>query len=121
MAHSPETTAAWNAVIKHVDIARVDQAFDAALWKLCVAFARTLPPPPAKGGAVTGTNGKKLRSGMVIRFGNSKGKAIEELETKDLLWYIARAEESIDDPGKAQYKQKNAAELDLLQAELKTR
>lgn len=120
MAHSPETLKAWKELTALVDVLR-DPEFDKKLWHAAAAFGRSLPPLPGKNAPVTGTNGKKLRSGMVVRFGRSAGTAIEELETKDLLWYIARAEEGLDDPSRARYRETNLKELELMQAELKTR
>lgn len=120
MAHSKEATEAWNALLRHVDVLR-DPAFDKELWRLVKNFVTTQLPPKPANAPVTGTNGKKLRSGMTVRFGRSAGTAIEELETKDLLWYIARAEEGLDDPSRARYREQNMKELELMQAELKTR
>lgn len=114
MAHSKESTEAWNAILRHVDIARVDPEFDKQLWRLVLAFGKTqLPTHTSPAGGSSGA----ARSGMVMRFGNSKGVALEDLQTKDLDWYIGAAERSIADPSKANYKDKNQAELTQLRAE----
>lgn len=120
MAHSKEATEAWNALLRHVDVLR-DADFDKKLWQLVSNFTKTQLPAKPANAPVTGTNGKKVRSGMTVRFGRSKGMPIEELEQADLLWYIARAEESVEDPSRARFREQNMKDLETLQAELKTR
>lgn len=72
-------------------------------------------------GAVTGTNGQKLRSGAVMPFGRSKGVAIEEATTKDLKWTANALSESIIDPDKARWRDANELLLKAIQKELAAR
>lgn len=57
----------------------------------------------------------------IIGFGNSKGKAVSELETKDLDWYIKAYTENVADAGKERFKKANQRVLDALNAEKERR
>ncbi|MDD5304785.1 MAG: hypothetical protein PHS14_16945 [Elusimicrobia bacterium] len=57
----------------------------------------------------------------IIGFGNSKGKAVSELETKDLDWYIKAYGENVADAAKAKFKVANQRVLDALNAEKEKR
>lgn len=75
------------------------------------------PPPhgdseaPPQGGAV----GRP--EAVTFRFGNSKGKTSRDVSSKDLDWYIAAAQRSVEDPSKERFAEANRAELEKLQAE----
>ncbi len=67
-------------------------------------------------GATTGATATGSKTGPVINFGSSKGKHVGELSSKDLAWYIKAVGESVEDPAKAQYKDRNEKLLDALKA-----
>lgn len=73
----------------------------------------------AKGGTSAGASTGTAE--FVIRFGNCKGKRPAEIGEKDLDWYIARAEEAIADPSKANYRRHNERELGVFKAERERR
>lgn len=58
---------------------------------------------------------------VTFRFAGSKGKTSHEVSDKDLAFYVAAAQRSLADPSKADYREKNEAELELLQAEQRWR
>lgn len=70
---------------------------------------------------ITGTSGKKLRSGVTVPFGRCKGQPIEEVNDTDLEWVRDRVFESITDPDKARWKSANTTLLAAIEAELETR
>lgn len=61
------------------------------------------------------------RSGQVVPFGKSQGVPIEEATTKDLRYLEGAIAGSVDDEGKAKWREKNVALLDAIRAELGTR
>lgn len=58
---------------------------------------------------------------VTFRYGKNKGRTSHEVETSDLGFYISGAQKSLADPEKANFREKNAAELELLQAEQRWR
>jgi hypothetical protein len=79
------------------------------------------PPPAAqvtKPGAAPRTHAE-----VKFRFGNAAktGGTSFTVTDKDLDWYIAAAQKSVDDPSKARFAEQNLAELNSLQAEAKYR
>lgn len=70
---------------------------------------------------VVGTRGNVLRSGVVVPFGSSKGKPIEEESDKSLLWLIKYAREAIANPDKARFVDSNQALLDACLADAQSR
>ena len=126
MAHSPATTAAWNALLLAAKADQTDQTYARRLWERAEILAHTLPAPSSapmapRSSPVRGTNGNTLRSGQVIPFGRSKGQAIEECDEKDLQWVAGAMRESIADPAKEKWAPKNRILLDAIEAELATR
>lgn len=93
------------------------------LHQAAVAYVATCKAPKGKqvGGRVVGTNGQELRGGVTPTFGNQKGVAIEEIETKDLEWYEQASLKSIADPQKRNFREKNQAFLNAVRKELATR
>jgi hypothetical protein len=77
----------------------------------------------AVGGAAPGParTSSKSRSGQVVPFGRSKGTPIEEADTKDLQWLLNAVSESVDDPSKERWREKNVALRDAIKAELEMR
>jgi hypothetical protein len=57
----------------------------------------------------------------IVGFGNSKGKAVSELETKDLEWYLKAYTENVADAAKAKFQKANQRVLDALLAEKERR
>ena len=57
----------------------------------------------------------------IVGFGNSKGKAVSELESKDLDWYIKAYTENVVDAAKARFQKANQRVLDALTAEKERR
>jgi len=66
-------------------------------------------------GARVGSDGGG--SGPVLNFGRSKGKRISELTDKDLAWYTTAVSDSIADPAKLAYKDRNESLLAALKQE----
>ena len=58
---------------------------------------------------------------MTIRWGKSQGKSSHDLTDRDLKFYADAAAKSVADPDKARFKEQNASELELLQAEQRWR
>ena len=126
MAHSPATTAAWNALLLAAKADQTDQTYARRLWERAEILAHTLPAPSIRQtGAdrqeVKGTNGNTLRSGHVAPIGRSKGTPIEELDTKDLGWLLAKAEADGVDPAKQRWHEKDRPYLEALRAEMAIR
>lgn len=57
----------------------------------------------------------------VVPFGRSKGTPLKNATTRDLRWVEGCLSESIHDPGKARWKEKNEADLAAIQEELERR
>ncbi len=76
------------------------------------------PPRTEKPGA-----GPRSHAEVKFRFGNAAktGGTSFTVTDKDLDWYIAAAQKSVDDPAKARFAEQNLAELNSLQAEAKYR
>lgn len=126
MAHTLETTQAWNNILKLVRPPDASPAFDSALWAAVLKFAATLPPPQRGTKPVShtarNTAGDVTRSGVVWPFkGEKNGVPLEELETKDVEWWLNKAEADHVDPSKAKWRDKNRAQLAALRAEMETR
>ncbi len=60
-------------------------------------------------------------SSKPFAFGSCKGKLPSEVTEKDLEWYIGASLKSADDPAKANFRDKNLAEVEALRAELARR
>lgn len=60
-------------------------------------------------------------SGFVMPFGRSKGKPIESEPVKGLQYLAKYLEESVADPAKAKWAEKNQELLDAVNAELEKR
>ena len=58
---------------------------------------------------------------VTFRYGRGKDKTSRDVSDADLEWYIGGARKSVEDPEKARFREKNAAELELLQAEQRWR
>lgn len=58
---------------------------------------------------------------VTFRYGRGKDKTSRDVSDADLEWYVAGARKSVEDPEKARFREKNAAELELLQAEQRWR
>lgn len=58
---------------------------------------------------------------IVVPFGRDKGKPITEVDDACIQWLADAVKNSIDDPSKAKWKDKNQAMLDALRAEYKRR
>lgn len=94
-----------------------DKAAAQALHDAALAYAAASKPvatasKPARTGA---------RSGAVVPFGRDKGVPIEEADTKSLRWLAGAMRESIADPAKEKWADKNRQLLDAIEAELETR
>lgn len=76
-----------------------------------VAPASPPRPVPGPNGAV------RTHPPLTLRFGKATGKTSYEVTDSSLDWYIKCATESLTDPKKADYRQKNEADLAFLQAE----
>lgn len=130
MALTEKQTEAWKALEKLANFADRNAGWNAAL-----EFARALAPPVAKpaqqrssstrparqSGAVNGHGGRQIRSGEVCPFGKSKGVPIEELEERDLHFIIKAMQDSLDDPSKDRWREKNEKLLNACEKELGTR
>lgn len=53
-----------------------------------------------------------------MKFGGGEGKRISQLSEKDLEWYLAAIQRSADNPEKANFREKNLAEVAIIRAEL---
>jgi hypothetical protein len=105
----------------HVDIAREAYAFADAMMAL--SHSTTEPvrrAPPADGRSRSKPRGDS-GDPVIMRFGNCKGTAIQDLETQDLQWYIKCHRESVENPDKRRFKDDNQRVLELLQEELLNR
>lgn len=54
---------------------------------------------------------------VTFRFGKRKGATSHDVTDKDLLWYLDRAREAVEDESKARFLESNRRELNMLQAE----
>lgn len=54
-------------------------------------------------------------------FGRQKGQPINDVESKDLRWYLGVVEESLEDAAKAKWHAKNAELAQAIRAELEGR
>lgn len=63
--------------------------------------------------------GNKDPGAARVKFGNDKDTLLSDI--KDLSWYRKALEASVADPKKSQWKTKNKAELDIVDAELERR
>lgn len=102
--------AAWGA--------NADKATAPMIQRLCDAatvYASMMAPPPAV------ATPAKSRSGFLVPFGKSQGTPIEDATKKDLQYLEGSLSRSVDDPEKAQWREKNQALLDGIRAELVTR
>jgi len=68
-------------------------------------------------GATLGASGGGPAFGPQLNFGRSKGKRVSELTDKDLAWYTKAVGDSVADPAKAAYKDRNESLLGALEAE----
>lgn len=73
------------------------------------------PRPAQQTGAATG-GGPTLPN-----YGRAKGQPIASASIDDLYWYGERCEQSINDPGKARWRDQEIARLADINAELKRR
>lgn len=86
-----------------------------------------MPPPPptpmptTTAAAPSPTNGTRQRSGVVLKFGKEKGKAIEDASDRDLEWYGEAIAKSVEDPEKARFREANERELAAIRAEVALR
>jgi hypothetical protein len=74
----------------------------------------------ARGGESTGAGvGASSGAGFgpQLNFGRSKGKRLSEVGEKDLAWYIGAVTDSVADPAKANYKDRNESLLAALETE----
>lgn len=133
MGLSKEQVRAWNELESAARAAQ-DERYREVLWErfktAIAAYTPPAPAAPAKGQQrqsssstrpVTGHGGRVIRSGAVCPFGRDQGKPIEELDMRSLDFIIARMEESIDDPAKERYLEKNKKLLDAVLKEKGTR
>jgi len=88
-------------------------------WALANGYVR--PVSEAKPVRVVGTRGNTLRSGQVVPFGRSKGQPVEECDDRDLMWLQNAMRESVADPAKERWREKNQTLLDAIDAELESR
>lgn len=58
---------------------------------------------------------------VTFRYGRGKDKTSRDVSDADLEWYVAGARKSVEDPARERFREKNAAELELLQAEQRWR
>lgn len=93
---------------------------------------RAKPPPPAGLAAVkakmpqsTSATQSSVRAGhdrsLVYPFGSTKGQPISQVDDKSLVYWMARIEKSLADPGESKWHAKSAQELATLQAEQRYR
>ena len=71
-----------------------------------------VPQPASNGGA------KREPSGVDMKFGKSKGVAIEDAADKDLAWYTEAIAKSVEDPEKSRFRASNEKTLAACRAEL---
>jgi hypothetical protein len=72
-----------------------------------------------KGGESTGAGVGS--TDVTVGFGQSRGKAVAELEDKDITWYLRAYTENVADEGKARFKKQNEQVLAALKAEQERR
>jgi hypothetical protein len=119
---TPEQIAAWQRLTETAEAwtkAKDDRQARNALHAVAVSYSKAFAGGDAKPGAARSSS--KTRSGQVVPFGRSKGTPIEEADTKDLQWLLNAVSESVDDPSKERWREKNVALRDAIQAELETR
>jgi hypothetical protein len=117
---TPEQIAAW----QHLTETRTafdpkDRKTATALHNAALKYASLFPR--GQGEQVRGTNGGVKRSGFTSPFGRGKGQPIEELGNSDLDWLTNAVRESVNDPAKDRWRDKNQALLDALEREQATR
>lgn len=76
------------------------------------------PDTPRPAAAAPAQNGARQLSGVVIKFGKSKGTPIEEATDRDLQWVSEAIAKSVDDPEKARFREQNERELAAIRAEI---
>lgn len=71
------------------------------------------------GQASSSRGGVAGASGAVFPpFGRRKGQPIAGCDLENLEWYRAAVQKSVDDPARAQWREKNQAVLDAIEAEI---
>ncbi len=77
----------------------------------------------ARWAAVTGKSARRpsAKSTVQIPFGREKGRSISDASTSGLKWVLDRVNESIDDPAKDRFREKNVELRDAVEAELESR
>lgn len=71
------------------------------------------------GQPISSRGGAAGASGAVFPpFGRKKGQPIAGCDLENLEWYRAAVQRSVDDPSRAQWREKNQAVLDAIEAEI---
>jgi len=117
MKTKPEAWAALNrAAIRSASAEPGDLAVGKGLHHAAIAYAT------ACGHTRTGpTQQARTASETVLPFGRSKGVPIGEAKTPDLEWVAKAVRESLDDPERARFREKNLALLAEIEKELEMR
>ena len=112
---SPTIIAAWQVVQKAAvafsKSTTGDTEANRALHEAVLAYAATRQPAKPD----------KRATGIVLKFGRSKGKTIEDAATADLQWMVSALGENIEDPDKARWRQQNVELRDAIETELASR
>jgi len=92
----------------------------ASLCNAAIDFAEAVKPKKDDAWKQPGKPAAKA-SGYLILGGRNKGAPIEEASDKDLEFWIGRFEQTLDDPDKARFRDKNIIQLAAYKAELARR
>lgn len=103
-----------------------DSSADEAAYKSSGKAPAAAPSAPAPRAAGTPQKAapaapRASGEGITIPFGKHKGKRLGEPPADDLIWLKGAVEKSVDDPAKANFKEKNLALLNAIEAELDLR
>ena len=77
--------------------------------------------PATSSTSAQGGNDERPRSGVLVKFGDEKGTAIEDASDETLEWYAGALGKSLNDPEKARWKAANEKDLAAIRAERKHR
>jgi hypothetical protein len=105
------------AAAQALDTKRIADALE-ALVVIAGHAAKLLEARPAAPASTGGQRANTGAGGPVFEWGNRKGQPITGADVADLEWYANRAIESIDDPAKARWQDKERARLAAYNAEL---